>query len=298
MFIIESTIKAILWLICKNRGDKGIALSLPVFLKNIMQVKTFITTIILFFYIISGHAQAYKLFTFYNDGGHTMPRSNEPYSLIRNGKPAGSGITNSKGQIFTTLHKQGVREDWIIKFVTNEIGVLIYPNGTTKTFSLYSSSGNWEQHIVRRHDYDMTAEKLQQPYYWLELYNCTDIWHNKQYKIMCSNHVLATGNINDEGFIFFRTDFIKENMPFQLSICDGAVFNIKMLSIEKENFAIENDTIEKTTCSDTANFTFNQNAFNYGRPLLHAGVGYGKMRAKNWLNVKLKVKPGTKQMKK
>ncbi|MFL9483035.1 hypothetical protein ACI6Q2_09690 [Chitinophagaceae bacterium LWZ2-11] len=243
-----------------------------------MQIKTFFTTAFLCILITQGYSQTYKLFTFYNDGSQTMPRSDEPYSLFRNGKPAGGGITNSKGQILTALHKPGVREDWVIRFVTNEVGVLINSDGATKTISLYNHTSNWEQHIEGRHDYYMDSNKLKQPYYWFELYNYAgNNWSNKPYTIIYNNKVLVTDSTNDRGFIFFRTDSIKENTPFQLRICGGAVFNITMLSMEKENFLIENDPVEKISCSDAASFTFNDKAFNFGRPLLHAGIGYGKM---------------------
>ncbi len=229
------------------------------------------------------YAQSFKLMTYCNDEAGTIPRSDEPYSLLRNGVPAGKGITNAKGTVYTLQHKPGVQEDWVVKFINEEYGVRISSDNHHKIFLLYTSAWQNDQHIYNRDYFILSphADALQQPYYWFELYSADKEWNNQYYEISSNGKPLSKGRTGNDGFIFLRTAAIKEKQVFQLRVC-STVFIINLLPGKKDAFSIRyadsTGLFNTQTAADSScNTVSPTKAFNQGRPLLHAGIGYGKI---------------------
>ena len=228
------------------------------------------------------YAQSFKLMTYCNDAACTIPRSNEPYSLLRNGIPAGKGVTNTNGQVYTRQHQPGTREDWVVKFINEEYGVRISGDNHREVFLLYTSAKQNGQHIYNRDYFSLSshADALQRPYYWFELYSADKEWTGQYYEISSDGNLLSKGSTGSDGFIFLRTTAIKENHPFQLRVC-GTVFIITLLPGKQDEFSIRYAGTEiintQTTADSSCNTVSATNAFNLGRPLLHAGIGYGKI---------------------
>jgi hypothetical protein len=218
-----------------------------------------------------------------------------PYSLTRNGQNAGRGKTNAKGEVLTTLHQSSMQEDWIVRFTLREdgteevFGIRVMADGTSKQVldeRADNDRGYEPPYVHNRSSCDGRQNCLDKSYLWFG--SLGRGLSKEPYAVFSQNKLIASGNADDDGYIFVKTAGVDLSRSMQLLFCDQRPFDVSVRSIQGSEFEIRNGdavtdeakSIMAGLCVGYHAHPFNDIAdFNQRRPVLHAGIGYGELQA-------------------